>query len=110
MAALIKERNGNRVFERICRWNIIDYTIVSKNNRFVKYADSFENTEKYPLTYFKLRHDTYPYNRYSKLPNNIYLEDLSILSRQDVEDTSYFLEVNSDNTKVRLYREITNED
>ena len=79
MAALIKERNGNRVFERICRWNIIDYTIISKNNRFVKYADSFENTEKYPLTYFKLRQ-------------------------------SYFLEVNSDNTKVRLYREVTNED
>lgn len=104
---IFKERNGGRVFERISRWSVIDYTIVSKRNRFAKYGDDFDGKkDKYNLTYFKLRNHTYPVNVFGKLIEYIELEDHSLISRQSIEDSHYFLEINPEKDKVRLYKEI----
>lgn len=104
----IKEVNGSRKFERVSRWNVLNYTIISDHNRFAKYADNAGNkNEKLTLTYFKLRNQHYPLNKYGKLVTPIQLEDHSILSRQDVEDGIFYLEINATKDKVRLYREIT---
>ena len=104
----VKEVNGSRKFERVSRWNVLNYTIISDHNRFAKYADNAGNkNEKLTLTYFKLRNQHYPLNKYGKLATPIQLEDHSILSRQDVEDGIFYLEINATKDKVRLYREIT---
>ena len=103
----IKEQNGDRLFERVSRWNVLNYTIISDHNRFAKYADNAGNkNERLTLTYFKLRNHHYPLNQYGKLVAPIRLEDNSILSRQDVENEVYYLEVNPTKDKVRLYKEI----
>ena len=105
MEEFIKERNGGRRFERISRWNLIDYTIISKNNRFAQYADDADSgKDKLAFTYFKLRNHTYPLNMFGKLMESIELEDHTKISRQNVEDNNYFLEVSPDKTKVRVYK------
>ena len=87
---------------------MIDYTIISKNNRFAQYADDADSgKDKLAFTYFKLRNHTYPLNMFGKLMKAIELEDHSIISRQSVENCVYFLELSSDKSKVRLYKEIT---
>lgn len=103
----ILEKNGTRKFEMISRWNAIDYTIISDNNRFAKYADNYGNkNEKLTLTFFKVRNHTYPLNMFAKLMEPIQLEDRSVLSRQSTENDSYYLEINSAKDKVRVYKEI----
>lgn len=105
MEEYIKERNGSRRFVRISRWNAIDYTIISKNNRFAQYADDAgSGKDKLAFTYFKLRNHTYPLNMFGKLVKSIELEDHTKISRQNVEDNNYFLEVSPDKTKVRVYK------
>lgn len=105
---IFKERNGGRMFERVSRWGVIDYTIVTKRNRFAKYGDDFDGKkDKYNLTYFELRKHMYPVNMFEKLAKCIELEDHSLLSRQSVENNQYFLEISPKKDKVRLYKEIT---
>ena len=107
MEQFIKERKGNRTFERISRWNLLDSTIIADRNRFAKYADNAGNKgEKLVLTYFRLRSHTYPLNMFGKLVDVIELEDHSIISRQNVENNIYYLEISPDKNKVRLYKEI----
>lgn len=105
---VLKTLDGSRKFERISRWNLIDYTIISKSNRFVKYADVDDfGKNKLSLTFFKLRNHTYPLNMFAKLVTPIQLEDRSVLTRQNVENDVYYMEVNSNKDKVRLYKEVT---
>jgi len=107
MNDVLKERKGNRTFQRISRWNSIDSTLISKNNRFAKYADKIGTGDaKLDLTYFKLKSHMYPLNMFGKLMETIMLEDLSVLSRQDVENNIYYLEISPEKDKVRLYKEI----
>ena len=108
MQQIIKERGGTRMFERVSRWNVVDYTIISNRNRFAQYADNAgTGTDKLTLTFFKLRNHTYPLNRFAKLVDKIQLEDLSVLSRQDTETGIFYIEVSPEKDKVRLYKEIT---
>jgi len=106
MSSLVKERNGGRRFERISRWNNLDYTIIADNNRFAKYADNAGTGKKLTLTYFRWKNQRYPFNMFGKLIKPMVLEDFSTISRQSVEDCKVFLEVNATKDKVRLYREV----
>lgn len=105
MVNYIKERNGSRMFEKISGWNTIDYTIISDRNRLAKYADNAgSKTEKLTLTFFRIRKQVHPLPKYGKLVTPIQLEDFSILTRQDIEDGNYFLELNADKEKARLWK------
>ena len=105
MAIYIKERNGSRVFEKLSGWNTIDYTIISDRNRLAKYADNAgSKTEKLTLTFFRIRKQVHPLPKYRKLVTPIQLEDFSNLTRQDVEDGTYFLELSKDKEKARLWK------
>jgi len=107
MAESLKEKTGTRRFERISGWNLLDYTIIADRNRFAPYADNFgKKYEKLTLTYFRLRGRTYPLNMFGKLVDPVVLEDYTKLSRQNVEETTYYLEINSTKDKVRVYREV----
>lgn len=107
MAKILKESNGIRLFERLSQWNALDDTIISKSNRMAKYADSSGSNEpKLWITCFKYSGKTYPINRYAKISPMISLTDYSVLARQDVEDSKYFIEFNPSRDKVRLYREV----
>lgn len=103
---MIKERNGGRRFERISRWNSLDYTLIADKNKFAKYADNTGTNQKLTLTFFRLGSRRYPLNMFSKLVKPIHLEDFSTITRQSVEDSVYYLEINPEKDKVRLYREV----
>ena len=109
MAKILSERNGTRKFIRYSQWNIIDYTIISKKHRFAQYVDDTSgNPDKLNLTYFHVGTTMYPLRRFAKFDSPIVLADLSTLSRIDPE-TGLLLEIRSDKTQVRLYKEITTE-
>ena len=104
----LEEKNGNRRFERVSRWNVLNDTIISKHNRMVEYADEADKgKDKLWITCFTYSGKTYPIRRYATISPTIVLSDRTVLSRQDVEDNRFFLEVNSEKNKVRLYREVT---
>ena len=107
MEKLISEKSGNRKFRRLSRWNSVDYTLISRSNRFAKYADNFmdNNADRLNLTCFRFGARTLPLNKFGKFDKPIILEDLSHLSRIDTEE-NILLEINSDKTKVRLYMEV----
>lgn len=104
---LSKELKGDRVFERICNWNVIDYTVISKRNRLAKYADDPNAGDRLNLTFFSIRGNKYAINQYAKLVDPIVLEDFTVLSRQDTERGEYYLAVNETKDRVRVYREVT---
>lgn len=98
-----KERNGNRVFEKITRWNILEDTIVSPKNKFSAYADNANsNNNKLFLTICTIRGKVIPFNRFEPLETPILLEDMSNLVRYDKE-TGYYMEVNKENRKIRVW-------
>ena len=103
---VIKERNGLRRFERVSRWNAIDYTIISDRNKLAQYADNYGTGEKLTLTFFKWSGHTYPLGMFGKLVESIMLDDFTQLTRQSVVDCDYFLEINPTKDKVRLYRKV----
>lgn len=108
MNDILSERKGTRKFKRLSRWNSLDSTLISKNNRFAKYSEEIgTGGAKLDLTFFKLKNHVYPLNMFGKLVKTIMLEDLTVLSRQDVENHIYYLEVSPEKDKVRLYKEIT---
>ena len=104
MSITVKERNGLRRFERVSRWNAIDYTIISDRNKLAQYADNYGTGEKLALTFFKWNGHIYPLGMFGKLMEPITLEDFTHLHRQSVVDCDYFLEVDTKKEKVRLYR------
>ena len=100
---IVKERNGNRVFEKITRWNVLEDTIVSPKNRFAAYADNADSgNNKLFLTAFTVRGKILPFNRFKKLETPILLEDMSNLVRYD-EETGYYMEVNNEDRKIRIW-------
>lgn len=105
MGKILNERNGSRRFERISRWNALDYTCITDNNKHAKYADNAGTGQRLTLTYFRLGTHVYPLKMFSKSAK-IMLEDFATLSRQNIEDSTYYLEVNTEKDKVRLYREL----
>lgn len=104
---IIGERFGDRKFERLSRWNLIDYTLISRNNRLAQFADNYgdKNASKLNLTCFKFGAKVYALKQFSKFDDPIILSDHSSISRID-STNNMMLEVNSDKTKVRLYREV----
>ena len=107
MTKIISEKNGTRKFTRYSRWNVIDYTIISKKHRFAQYADDTSgNPDRLNLTYFHVGTTMYPLRKFAKFDAPIVLDDLSTISRIDPE-TGMLLEINADKTQVRLYKEIT---
>lgn len=103
---MVKELNGDRKFEKLTRWNILEDTIISSKNKNAPYADVVNgNTDKLFLTYFTLQGKVTPFNRFVTLDTPIKLHDLSTLSRYD-EETHSYLEVDTKNRKIRVWREI----
>ena len=39
MGKVLRERHGIRQFEKLTRWNTLDYTLISRNSTFAKYSD-----------------------------------------------------------------------
>lgn len=107
MDNIFSEKNGTRKFERISRWNAIDYTIISRSNRLAQYADNYDSKDvRLNITCFKYGAKVYALKKFARFDTPIILEDRSTLSRLDTEDNLY-LEINGLKTKVRLYREVT---
>lgn len=103
---MIKERNGNRQFEKMSRWNSLEYSIITPNNANAKYADNVgSGNKKLFITYFKRDSQIYPINRFEKLETPVMLEDLSRLVMRDTE-SDYWLELDSNKEKIRVYKEI----
>jgi len=103
---MIKERNGNRQFEKMSRWNSLEFTIITPNSVNAKYADNAGSGNKNLfITYFKRDGKIYPLNRFEKLEKPLMLEDLSRLVMRDTE-SNYWLEMDSKKDRVRVYKEI----
>ena len=106
MSKIFTEKGGTRKFERLSRWNLLEYTVISRNNRYAEYADNYDSkANKLNITLLRFITKMLPLRRFAKLDKPIILEDLSPLSRYD-EETKLFLEMNSDKSKIRLYREL----
>lgn len=105
MSKILREKNGTRQFEKLTRWNTLDYTLVSRKSIFAKYADNLNsNDAKLCLTRFIFQNTWQPFNRYHKVDKPVMLSDLTVLSRQDSENPDMWLEVGDD--KVRVYKEV----
>ena len=105
MDQVFKEKDGNRMFARVSRWNLIDYTIISTKNRLAEYADNYgSGANKLNLTYFKFNNHTYPLNSFPKLVTPVTLEGQITLTRKCAGDGEYYLEINATKDKVRLYK------
>lgn len=106
LGKVLVERNSGRKFERASRWNSVEYTIVSRKNRFAEFADNYNSdSDKLNMTWFKINNVMIPLNRFVRLDNNIILDDYSTITLHDPE-THMFLEFNKDRSKVRLYNEV----
>lgn len=104
---MIKERKGSRCFEKMSRWNSLEFDTISKRSSLAKYADaSNSDSARLFITYFERDGKKYPINRFEKLNPPVMLEDLTRLSLRDTE-SDYWLEINQDKDKVRVYKEIT---
>ena len=103
---MIAENGGTRKFERVSRWNAVDYTIITRKSIHAPYTDNVDSKDdKLFLTYFKQNNHIVPVNKYVVLPSAIKLTDGSVLSRYDSE-TGCYLEVAKDKSKIRIYKEI----
>lgn len=107
---MVKERKGTRKFEKMSRWNTLEHTIITPNNVNAKYADNAgSGNKKLFITYFKRDNKIYPINRFEKLAQPVILEDFSQLVMKDT-DSDYWLELDQANDKIRVYKEVTDED
>lgn len=103
---MIKERNGDRMFEKMTRWNTIEYTTISHKNINAQYADpSSASGARLFLTYIKRHGEIVPIRKFKPLDSPVMLEDLTVLTAVDIEK-GLWLEMNKDKDKVRLYQEI----
>lgn len=105
MEKILAEKNGTRSFERLSKWHILDYVMVTRKSSFARYATGGARAEKLDLLHYKVGGVTFPYFRSEELAPVVVLEDGSQLTRKDTE-TDMFLEVDITRGKVRLYREI----
>ena len=107
MGKELMQYHGVRKFRRLGRWVALEDTIISRKSRFAQYADNYNSEDqKLRITLFKRGTKDTPYGKFKSLPENIMLEDFSIISRVDPDELVY-MEVNKD--KVRLYEEVSNE-
>ena len=105
-----RERKGNRQFEQMSRWNTLEFSTITRSSTLAKYADpSSSNGAKLFITYFERDGKKYPINRFEKLNPPVLLEDLTRLTLKDTE-SNYWLEINEDKDKIRVYKEVTSED
>ena len=105
MGKILSERKGDRRFERLGRWNTLEYTVISRENRFAQYADNYNSDNvKLNITTFKHNNEVYPFSRFKRVMA-IDLDDFSRIVMKDDED-NLWLEVSPDREKVRLYREV----
>ena len=75
----LTEKNGNRRFERVSRWNVLTDTIISKHNRMAAYADDTDKgKDKLWITCFTYSGKTLPIRRYAMISPMITLSDRSI--------------------------------
>lgn len=104
---ILKEVSSGRVFERISRWNVIDYTLVSRKNRLAPFADNYDdkNAASLNLTCFKFDTKIHPLKQFETLATPIVLEDNTVLS-SCASDKNMLLEVSPDGNKVRVYKEV----
>lgn len=104
---MIKAKFEDRQFERLIRWNVLDYTYVTRKSTFAKYADNYNSNDiKLCLTRFRFNNNWEPLNKYQPI-TPIQLANGSVISRKS-EDGLY-LEMNDTKDKVRLYKEILSE-
>lgn len=104
---MIKERNGNRKFEKMSRWNALEFTIITPKSVNAKYADNAGSGNKNLfITYFKRDNKIFPLRRFEKLEKPIILEDFSRIVMKDTE-SDYWLEIDETKDKVRVYREVS---
>lgn len=107
MICIRSEKSGNRKFERISNWNVLTDTIISRKNKMAAYADDTSaNADKLWITCIHQGGKTYPIRRFAVISPEIVLEDNSVISRQDVENSNLYMEINATKDKVRLYREV----
>ena len=107
---IVNEKDGDRKYDRISRWNVLEETIISEKSKHAPYADNFDyskgkQADKLFLTYFKLNGRVIPFNKFAILFPPITLEDRSVISRCDTESGIY-LEVDAKARKVRMYRKV----
>lgn len=106
MSKLISERNGNRQFEKMTRWNSLEFSTISRSSTMAQYADpSSSSGARLFITYFVRDNKKYPINKFEKVNPPLLLEDLTRLSLKD-DESGYWLEVNEDKDKIRVYREV----
>jgi len=106
MAGTIKERNGSRVFEKMSRWNTLEYSTISTKSTLAKWADpDSASGARLFITYFIRDDKKFPINRFEKLDPPVMLEDLTRLSLKDTE-SDYWLEINETKDKIRVFKEI----
>lgn len=106
MGGTFRERKGSKVFKQISRWLNLDYTVVSRNNKFAIYADNFDSEARcLNLTYFRLNNRQYPFRKFTALDRPIMLDNLTVLSKVD-EEAGYYMEVDKTSNKIRLFAEL----
>lgn len=107
MDKILLEKEGTRKFQQLSRWNAVEYTIVTRKSIHAPYTDNVNSKDdKLFLTYFRRNNHITPLYKHAILSPPIILSDGTILSRYDPE-TGCYLEVASDNKKVRMYKEVT---
>ena len=100
MSKVFKEKQGNKVFERSSRWNLLEYTIISDKSINAPYADNYgKGDKKLFLTYIKFMNTVIPLNKFKDLPEPILLEDFVTLTKY-CEELGYYLEVKGERVKV----------
>ena len=102
---IYKERHG-RKFRCVGRWSELEDTIISNNHRFAKYATNTGNAGKLWITCFKCQNKSYPYARFADLEQKMILDDFTILSKYDTENSAFFLAIDNKNHKIKLYQEV----
>ena len=103
---MVKERNGRRSFEKMSRWNSLEYSLVSPRNVNAKYADNPNSgCRQLSITFFRRNGKIYPLKRFKQLDKPIVLEDFSVITMKDTE-SDYWLEIDKDADKIRVYEEI----
>lgn len=105
MGKILKEKSGNRQFQRGA-WNLIDYTIITRKSIYAPYTDNYDSEDsKLFLTYAKSKGKIVPLNRFTKLDKPIRLDDCVILDRIDKENNIY-AETDSSKEHIRFYTEV----
>lgn len=106
MGNIVKERNGSRMFQKMSRWNTLEYSTISDKSSLAKWADpDSSGGARLFITYFTRDDKKYPITRFEKLNPPVMLENLSRLTLKDTE-SDYWLEVNEGKDKIRVYKEV----